>query len=137
MPVTRQAVKWILKWVDYERRFLSGDVFGRGFDSRRLHICMVETDKHVWKTLLNQRFFILVKERKVEKYKIFCIDFAFKKTFKHLEIPNTYSGKSILRFTKRTFVRTLFLRWTFMLMEGKTQLWFKHVPSNKFFNYKL
>ncbi|TNX29566.1 sodium transporter, partial [Enterococcus faecium] len=37
-------------------------------------------------------------------------DFAFKKTFKHLEIPNTYSGKSILRFTKRTFVRTLFLR---------------------------
>ncbi|HIB3584997.1 TPA: hypothetical protein ACWWGG_002608, partial [Enterococcus faecium] len=62
------------------------------------------------KTLLNQRFFILVKERKVEKCKIFCIDFAFKKAFKHLEIPNTYSGKSILRFTKRTFVRTLFLR---------------------------
>ncbi|PQF33610.1 hypothetical protein CUS87_09020 [Enterococcus faecium] len=60
--------------------------------------------------MLNQRFFILVKERKVEKCKIFCIDFAFKKAFKHLEIPNTYSGKSILRFTTQTLVCILFSR---------------------------
>ena len=84
----------------------------------------------MYENVVKSTFFILVKERKVEKYKIFAL-ILHSKTFKHLEIPNTYSGKSILRFTKELlFVHSFEVN--FYADGRKTQLWFKHVPSNKF-----
>ncbi|EGP5573010.1 hypothetical protein DUY31_13800, partial [Enterococcus faecium] len=61
--------------------------------------------------ILKQELEKLIEERKKTSTKFNCWGlFIRRNAYYRLDIVNTYSGKSILGFTIRTFVRIIFLR---------------------------
>ena len=84
----------------YERRDLSGNMFGRGFDSRRLHFRKVE--KELKPLFYEVLAFFYKKNKNVEKCKIFCTH-----SLKNLRLNNSYGWSNPMIHFKLARNKTL------------------------------